>query len=62
MSEDKRPDWVKAASYEMMFMRQEMDMAKAALSAATERLDNVNKWSLELAINLEKHVPKTDKK
>ena len=55
---DLRPDWVKAAAYEMDFLRKELAMAKEHLKAIDERLDNVLKWATELAENLDKHVPR----
>ncbi len=58
LTPDIRPDWVKAASYEMMFLRQELAMAKEAVAAIDSRLDNVLKWANELAENLDENVPK----
>lgn len=56
---DIRPDWVKAASYEMMFIGQELEMARKAVVETTSRLDNVEKWATALAENLQQHVPKS---
>ncbi len=53
---DDRPDWMKAAAYEMDFLRKELDMAKKSVLAAAKRIDNVYKWANTLAENMEKNI------
>ncbi len=55
---DNRPDWLKAAAYELKFFREQMEDGKKALKLAEYRLNNATDWIEKLAKNLDEHTIK----
>ncbi len=53
---DNRPDWLKAAAYEMDFARTELNEIKKLQKRSNERMIVALDWLQKLGENLDKHI------